>query len=610
MVTYTVEYSTDGGSSWNTINKYRNFEIKNGIGRNLLAPIGKVWTNVNTSASRDDILRIQIDSTTRFEGYIKDNGKLKENGVKVLEARGYGYEIMDEVVSLNLENVSPETVLENALDATTNSDYTATNLTTPTATNITLDTYDVEQKVRKIFKEMMSRAGYIIRFFPDKTVNFENFENGGSLGTVDEFKLSDYTEDDKDTVVNKVKVYGTYDNNVYTGTASDFTYVDDVKQENYNVRYVYSDAEAQNLADKRLRPEPSDTGTLIFFGSDFHADNIANHTFDFTSDAYNLGTKTVVVEKQIIREEHNEVRVGRGSDYGMFENGLKTFSDEDKNEPGNVWSDVYDDGEKPDDGATENKIFRQPGEPSGQGEQAGDLWVDTDAGGSSGEPYEIYEYDGSSWNKTSVGYSQGLIIDDSTSTALDSWQSSADVTAIDGGSIYTGSVTTDEIRFNESQPSSLDDGMLWYRSPDLYFRANGTTYSVDKTASQPADTLHPTGITSSITKDPTPEFNVEKTPDDNTVANQVYAQVYNKLTTDEDNWEVRLSSEKSDGTTYVQDFLREEINIVNGDLDYEIIQRTLKVIVPKGGTYEIEDVVDDSGNAQCTNITEVPLETK
>ena len=395
MVTTIIEYSPDGGSSWNGID-YRDYEIRNGTGRNLLAPMAKVWTNSLVDISRDDLLRIKIGGTRRFEGYSKSDGQVDTGGILTIEARGYGYEIMNEVISLNLSNVSPETVLENTLDESSNADYDSTNLNTTSATNITLDSFDVDQKMSQIFQDMMSRAGYIIRIFPDKTINFEPYKEEGDMGEIMDFQVKEYTPNDKSTVINKVTVYGTYEGNVYNGVAEDYTYVGsgEKRERVYNVKYVYSDAEAENLAEKRLRPEPEDTGTLTVFGSDFTSSNKANYTLDFYSEEHGLGSSgnkiTVVVEEQKIRENYMELKVGGGASYGQFQSGLKTYSDDDKTGPGKQWSDIYDDGHMPVDDATENQIYWQSTTPSGTD---GDIWVNT-------SNMSIYTNDAGSWTQS------------------------------------------------------------------------------------------------------------------------------------------------------------------------------------------------------------------
>lgn len=332
----TVEYSTDGGSSWSSID-YHDFMIKNGNGQNLLAPIGKVWTKPNLGVSQGDLIRIKINNTRRFEGILPSEGKVKQNGVRNLKTYGYGYEIMQEEISLDLSSVSPETVLENALDTQSNSDYDSTNLNTTSSTGITLN-YDVEQTVGKIFREMMARSDYVIRIDPDKTINFEPYDSSGAMGSLNDFSVKSYEKNSKDNAITKVTVKGTQDQKLFQGIATDFSNIDQVIEKVYHSRYVDSDTEAQNLADKMLEPSTSDNGTLVVWGDDFTGANRVNYNLDFYDESKNLGSSgsplTVVVQEQKIMEQHMELKVGKGSGFGVEQRNFNSYAKDDKTHPG------------------------------------------------------------------------------------------------------------------------------------------------------------------------------------------------------------------------------------------------------------------------------------
>jgi len=136
----TISY--DDGSGWTEFD-YSDFTINQGNGKNKLAPEATIWTHKDVSVSTDDLIKIVISGSIRFEGYANSSGTIGLRGEKEIPCRGYGYDIMEEEISLNLSSVSPEDVLSNAISGT---NFT---LNTSTATGITIGTYDVTDRKRK-----------------------------------------------------------------------------------------------------------------------------------------------------------------------------------------------------------------------------------------------------------------------------------------------------------------------------------------------------------------------------------------------------------------------------------------------------------------------------
>jgi hypothetical protein len=140
------------------------------------------------------------------------------------------------------------------------------------------------------------------------------------------------------------------------------------------------------------------------------------------------------------------------------------------------------------------KTYFQDAEPD-SGMNEGDYWVDTD------DDNELYIYEGAEWVKVSATGSGGtgvttfvqdepptatsigdlwldsndsnklyrasatgtenwVLVRDAAATTVDTWRHSSDTTKIDGGDIYTGSVTADKITVNQLDAVSANTGTL------------------------------------------------------------------------------------------------------------------------------------------------------
>lgn len=116
------------------------------------------------------------------------------------------------------------------------------------------------------------------------------------------------------------------------------------------------------------------------------------------------------------------------------------------------WSQVTDDnGERPEDGATRNRVFRQTLPPSGAVSRTGDFWFDTD------DDNHPYWYDGSSWIDI-----QDLKVQQALADAANA-QSTAD------GKIVAF--------YQDAQPTGGSEGDIWFDTDD------GNTIYIFKTGS-------------------------------------------------------------------------------------------------------------------------------
>ncbi|RLF45647.1 MAG: hypothetical protein DRN17_02105, partial [Thermoplasmata archaeon] len=145
-------------------------------------------------------------------GFAKDKGTWKIDGTKEIEVLGYGSDILNNRITLDLENKSPEYILGQAVSGT---DYV---IETPVASGITIEHYTVNDTIRTVFAEMMARTGWVIRFTPEKDGSGNRkiyFESPGYLSSgysynsaTDNIKINEWREEIIETVRNHVKVIG------------------------------------------------------------------------------------------------------------------------------------------------------------------------------------------------------------------------------------------------------------------------------------------------------------------------------------------------------------------------------------------------------------------
>ena len=105
---------------------------------------------------------------------------------------------------------------------------------------------------------------------------------------------------------------------------------------------------------------------------------------------------------------------------------------------------------------------------------AGDLWMDTD------DNNKLYR--AASSGSTTIEPGKWELVRDAASTTLDTWRHSSDTTRIDGGDIYTGSITADKITVAKLNALTADMGAITAGSITLdmdgFIRGGQTSYAV------------------------------------------------------------------------------------------------------------------------------------
>jgi len=165
----------------------------------------------DTISALDNIV-VKSSGVEIWGGFAKDKGTWKANGTKEIEVLGYGSDILNNRVTLDLTGKSPEYILGQAISGT---DYV---IETPVASGITIEHYTVSDTIRTVFAEMMARTGWVIRFTPEKDGSGNRkiyFESPGYLSSgysynsaTDNIKINEWREEIIETVRNHVKVLG------------------------------------------------------------------------------------------------------------------------------------------------------------------------------------------------------------------------------------------------------------------------------------------------------------------------------------------------------------------------------------------------------------------
>lgn len=426
----TIEYSDDDGSSWTEID-YHGFTIERGNGLNSLAPECTILTSKDCPVSVDDLVRVKINSSRVFEGFANGNGVVQLDGSKRLVVRGYGFDVMEGRVSLDLSSTSPENVLTQAVSGT---DY---SISTSTSTGITLD-YSCDNKKRKnVFSDMVERTGYIFRITPDKTIHFEDRGDQGSwqslsVGT-DNVVVNEWDEADADTIINKVIVNGTGEGKV-SSTATDYSFTSREHSKEYNFSYITTEDEASAMADQLLQPSPLSKAKIIVAESGFSPsiyDDLVNYTITLTDSSKSISSEVLDVEKQIVMEGRVELHLGEGSSFSIHDYNRDVKSSQEKNEAGA-------------DATSENADTIVYSDTTAPPHKEGRLWFDENL-------YKLKRSTLGSW----------IVVGDETVNHLD------------------------EATFISSTAPSHKNGRLWYdTSVDKFKRSDGSSWSTvgDETA--------------------------------------------------------------------------------------------------------------------------------
>lgn len=328
-----IEYSDDDGDSWSEIN-FDDYRLFYGNGRKKLGNKLIIFADPRTSVTSGDLVRISVDDDYVFEGKAKNSGRIKD-GEKRKEVTVYGYEyfFFEEEVSVDLSSVAPHEVIEEVLPSSWSLNYSDSG--------ISID-FDVEDTKKKIIKRMIDRANYVTRINSyDKTMHFNPRGDRGDFDTYDGTysRIQEYEEDDVNTIINHVVVYGTYKNNKLVAENDVTSDVEDSRDaygkrsKTYNAKYIQTESEAKDLSNQLLQLEPLDTGKIRVTTPKYDPSNIVNHLVDVVDDTYNVSSTLEVVEQQV-RENRMILDLGQGVDFGSEEGFRSRYSDNDKTESG------------------------------------------------------------------------------------------------------------------------------------------------------------------------------------------------------------------------------------------------------------------------------------
>jgi len=160
----------------------------------------------NQSVDAMDEIQIKEDDEVIFGGYAFNGGTYQSDGMKTIKVNGYGQEIMQQRISIDLENTSPEEVISEALSGT---DYT---FRYAEATGIAIDHYSIFDTIGKCIREMIDRTGWTVRITPSKEIWLEPFgyRNTGYsyiVGT-DGVEIVSWEKDRTVNIENRIRVIG------------------------------------------------------------------------------------------------------------------------------------------------------------------------------------------------------------------------------------------------------------------------------------------------------------------------------------------------------------------------------------------------------------------
>ena len=209
----------------------------------------------NTELDENDEVQLKEGTDIKFGGYISKIEQ-DERGLFTVTIKGYGYEILDKKITLDLASTSPENVLTQAVSGTSYS------ISAP-ATGITLTKYKITDRRKIVFSEMKEETGRFLRVVPDKTIYFEE---SGAIAKTKSYTSANSkvlkNERDPDQIINDIEVYGEDGSgNIVKGSASNSTSITNYgeKYKRYTFDFLTSDTEANAIASKLLVPNPVET---------------------------------------------------------------------------------------------------------------------------------------------------------------------------------------------------------------------------------------------------------------------------------------------------------------------------------------------------------------
>jgi len=339
-MSFTVEYSDDGGATFQTI-QYGSFDVEYGLSDVLLAPLAAVDASRQAGASTGDRLRIQENGSDIFTGRLTTGGEVRSDGQTRLQAEHDIYSVFADSVSITVSNPTDEDVYNAALSAANGgSGYTLNYVGTATSL---ADDYDVDdRKVKRIFKDMTDRTDRVFYVGVGDTITVAPRRNGGQfadLNAGDGFRVEKYNPGDIDTVRNAVTVNGTGGEQV-SATETDSTSIGDFgrRAKVYNFSYIRSAGEASSMASELLIPDPLADAELLLGRSISNTTDVqVNTTIDFDDPDGSGASDVLTVEKQTISPGATTVRLGEGAGVSIANVRRDNQSRDDLTTPGTVY---------------------------------------------------------------------------------------------------------------------------------------------------------------------------------------------------------------------------------------------------------------------------------
>lgn len=315
-----VEYSDDGGSTWTEIG-YSDFEIEVPLSPAGIAPEATVTTQARETIDPNDDLRIVIDGSTVFEGYVRSGGDKQGTGQWRIPVRHDAVELFEETIDLSISDATDEQVLDQALTEADASSFSVDYQGSASSVGL----YEVENtSVKRVFRDMMDARGYV--WWVDPAGSTITVAPDGDRGTwmsldtqTDTARVRTYNDGDVSTVRNDVTVLGAGG----FATASDATSISNYGRRTGDSPYLYPFANiivAQQIANQLLIEEPLPDAKVVV-GSDVGAvtDPLINYEVDLTSTPLGVSDTGLLVSKQTIKQDYVLLTVGRGATTALEE---------------------------------------------------------------------------------------------------------------------------------------------------------------------------------------------------------------------------------------------------------------------------------------------------
>ena len=322
-----VQYTTDGGSTWNDLNFSSAEHIRSKI---------KVIEELKFSVGKGDISNLKGALTVRlrlynefsgtwntwFKGETISGGSIKADGTVEVKARGGGHkastEKYDTGTLYNTDNweVLKESFTGSSIDpATTNWSIEPSPDEDTFPSLYSISSYSCNNKRSKIWNEMTNHYDWALYFeTKDQEIRYEPngyYTSGETIDTSSEAtKITNWEDEivNERTLTNKVIINYTDSNgNVQTPVEeSDSTSINNYGEymERKTVPYITTSTEASNIASKLLNPNPGTDGKIETF---LYKTNLVNEQITIKDTSRGIDGDYVVKEQRNYYPERRTV---------------------------------------------------------------------------------------------------------------------------------------------------------------------------------------------------------------------------------------------------------------------------------------------------------------